>query len=202
MELKERNLSAWLLNSRRLDALLHAAEHVRDAGYKKRRRLRTFSGAWADRSHGLSPKPSVPFIVLMRRHHRRTVRLFHAVLRQQVLSYPIIIAGRPAVTAGPTIIPISYECTILFAAFSAVLWHAGIERFTPAVSSAVQRPQLSSMASRDRFFIVHRKASIQSSTLEETRKFLEGLEPVEVIRGARVSDIDVTTSFSFLAACL
>jgi hypothetical protein len=59
-----------------------------------------------------------------------------------VLAYPLNIGGRPTYSWPAFIIP-AYEWTILWAGLSACLRHACVERTALALSSALQRAQLS-----------------------------------------------------------
>lgn len=91
-----------------------------------------------------------------------------------VVHYPIIVGGRPF-NSWPSFIPITFELTVLFAAFAAVLgmfWLNGMPRPHHPVFNV---PSFA-LASRSRFFLC-----LQSNDplfdLRETRTFLDGLHP-------------------------
>jgi len=157
------------------EALIHAAEHVRDAGYKKADAYAPFP------VHGLTeamgfPKTKVPLIVLCGGIIGGLSGFFMQYYAQ-CLSYPLIIAGRPLYT-WPNYIPISYECTILFASFSACFGMLALNGLPQPYHPVFNVPSFI-QASRDRFFVVIERVDAKFN-LEETRKFLEGLDPVEV----------------------
>ena len=148
MEPKTNEIFGLMAEFKTPEALLHAAEHVRDAGYKNADAYAPFP------VHGLTeamgfPKTRVPLIVLCGGIIGGLTGFFMQYYAQ-VFSYPLIIAGRPLFT-WPSYIPISYECTILFAAFFRRARHARIERPAAAVSSGFQRPQLSGSKPRSIF---------------------------------------------------
>ncbi len=158
------------------EELLHAAEHVRDAGYKVADAYAPFP------VHGLTeamgfPKTRVPLICL-------TCGIigglsgFAMQVYAQWYSYPLILAGR-ALFAWPSYIPISYECTILFAAYSAGLSMLALNGLPKPYHPLFNVPSFQ-MASKDRFFVCI-ESKDGKFNLDGTRKFLEDLNPVEVV---------------------
>jgi hypothetical protein len=89
----------------------------------------------------------------------------------------MIIAGRQ-LYSWPNFIPISYECTILFAAFSACFGMLALNGLPQPYHPLFNVPSFQA-ASKDRFFICIERVDPKFS-LEDTRKFLEGLSAVEV----------------------
>jgi hypothetical protein len=157
------------------EALIHAAEHLRDAGYKKADAYAPFP------VHGLTeamgfPKTRVPLIVLTGGIIGGLTGFFMQVYANSY-SYPVIIAGRP-LYSWPNFIPIAYECTILFAAFSACFGMLALNGLPQPYHPVFNVPSFQ-QASRDRFFVCIEAVDPKFS-LEDTRKFLEGLNPVEV----------------------
>jgi hypothetical protein len=94
-----------------------------------------------------------------------------------VIDYPLNIGGRP-LHSWPSFIPPTFETTILFAAFSAVLAMLALNRLPQLYHPIFNAPRFA-LASRDRFFLC-----IESSDPlfrhDETANFLRSLSPREV----------------------
>ena len=157
------------------EELLAACEKVRDNGFK-------VADAYAPYPvHGLTeamgfPKTRVPLICLTCGIIGGLSGFFMQIYAQW-LSYPLILAGRP-LFAWQSYIPISYECTILFAAYSAGLSMLALNGLPKPYHPLFNVPSFQ-MASKDRFFVCIEAADSKFS-MDETRKFLEDLNPVEV----------------------
>ena len=139
----------WMAEFENEHDLLHAAEKVRDAGYTKTDAFTPFPVHGID--HALGIKPTIlPFIVLC----AGLTGLFTALLMQWWMNgvdYKYIISGKPfGIT--PASIPVSFELTILFSAFTSVLGMLALNGL-PRFSNPVFTNAKFDRATNDRFFL-------------------------------------------------
>ncbi len=94
-----------------------------------------------------------------------------------VVAYPLNIGGRP-LFSWPAFIPVTFEMTILFAAFSAAFGMLALNRL-PEPYHPVFNVERFDRASQDRYFMLIEAADPRFDR-QATRSFLEGLDPYEV----------------------
>ena len=159
------------------DTLMAAAEKVRDAGFTSADAFTPFP------IHGLAealghPKTRVPLIVLCG-GIIGGLGGFFMQWYANVVAYPLNVGGRPN-NSWPAFVPIMFEMTVLFAAFSAALGMLALNGLPQPHHPLFNVPDFAQHASRDKFFIVIKSKDAMFNR-ESTRQFLESLNPVDVI---------------------
>jgi hypothetical protein len=157
------------------NALVLAAGSAREAGY---RRMDAYSPFPIEELHHAlgSHRSRLPLIVLI----GGLVGCLSGFLLQywtMAVAYPINVGGRP-LNSWPAFIPVTFECTILGAALSAVLGMLALNGLPMPYHPVFNVPRFA-LASRNRFFLCI-EANDAKFELEATRQFLETLEPREV----------------------
>jgi hypothetical protein len=157
------------------EQILDAAKSAYAAGY---RRMDAYSPLPI---HGLSDaigfhKTRLPLIVLI----GGIIGCFTGFGFQywvSVINYPVIIGGKP-MNSWPSFIPVTFECTILFAALSAVFGMLALNGL-PQPYHPVFNVDRFERATRDRFFLCIEARDPKFDRVA-TRTFLEGLGAHEV----------------------
>jgi hypothetical protein len=157
------------------EALLKAARRAYAEGYRK---LDAYSPLPI---HGLSEaigfhRTRLPLIVLMGGLAGALIG-FGMQYYLSVFEYPLNIGGRP-LNSWPSFIPVTFELTILLAAFSAVLGMILLNRLPMPYHPVFNVPRFA-LASRSRFFLcIESEDPLFDS--EKTREFLRTLAPADI----------------------
>ena len=156
-------------------ALVAAAHHVHDAGYRI--------------VDGYTPYPIEELHEALHIHDKRLPMLvltgglvgcfggYGLQYWVSVIEYPIIVAGRP-LHSWPAFIPVTFECTILAAALTAVLGMLALNGLPQPFHPVFNVPRFA-LASRNRFFLCI-EARDPKFDVNDTRQFLQSLGAREV----------------------
>lgn len=155
--------------------LLAAVRRAREAGYRRMEAYTPFP--IEELSHEIGHEHSaLPWIVLAG-GVVGALAGFGLQYWSSVIAYPVNIGGRPF-NSWPSFIPVTFECTILLAALSAVLGMLALNGL-PMPHHPVFNVARFEHASRDRYFLCI-QARDPRFDREATRKFLESLQAYEV----------------------
>lgn len=157
-------------------SLLAAARHAYEAGY---RRMDAYSPLPID---GLADalgfrRTRVPLIVLI----GGVVGCVGGFALQYwiaAVDYPVNVGGRPY-NSWPSFVPVTFELTILVAAFAALLGMLALNGLPMPYHPVFNVPRFV-QASRDRFFLCIETTDPHFDR-EATWRFLEGLGPLTVV---------------------
>lgn len=155
--------------------VLSAAERARDEGYTKMDAYTPFHVEGLTEAVGF-PHTKLPMIVLAG-GITGGVSGFFMQWFANVIHYPLVIGGKPF-NSWPAFIPITFELTILFAAFAAVFGMLALNGL-PMPYHPVFNVDRFETASRDHFFLCI-ESTDPKFDLVQTRSFLESLTPREV----------------------
>lgn len=175
MEHHEPQLYGVMAEFETANQLLHAAEKVRDAGYKHMDAYAPFPVEGLTEALGLG-RNKVALVTLLG-GLCGGLGGFGFEYWVNVISYPMNIAGRP-LNSWPAFIPVTFELTVLGAALSAVFGMIAMNGL-PRPHHPVFNIHRFSRASTDRFFICI-EATDPKFHLADTARFLEGLHPQHV----------------------
>src|SRR5947209_11039575 len=155
--------------------LLAAANSAREAGYQKMSAYSPFPVEGLDEA--LGPKREhLPMIVLIG-GILGGITGFMLQYLTAVVTYPLDIGGRP-LNSRPAFIPVTFECTILGAALSAVFGMLALNGLPMPYHPLFNVPSFA-RATRDGFFLSI-KAEDPRFHPESTAQFLRGLGPRDV----------------------
>src|ERR1051326_7244872 len=156
-------------------SLVQAAARAHEAGYKRFDAYSPFPIEELHHAMG-SPHSKLPLIVLIG-GITGCLGGFFLQYWAAAIAYPINVGGRP-LNSWPAFIPVTFECTILVAALSAVLGMLALNGLPRPYHPVFNVPRFA-LASRNRFFLCI-EANDPRFDLDATRRFLETLNPREV----------------------
>ena len=155
--------------------LVDAANKIREAGYKKTDAFSPFPLHEIDEALGIK-RSILPFMVL----GGGIAGLIAGIGLQvftHVIDYQIIVGGRPHFSL-PSFIPISFEMTILLAAFTAVFGMILLNGLPQPYHPVFNVPRFA-LATREKFFLLIESKDAQFD-YEKTKNFMETLNAQEV----------------------
>lgn len=155
--------------------IVRAAELTRDAGFTETDAFSPFPIHEMDEALGIK-RTILPYLVFLGGVSGLVLGLALQIYTH-VIDYPIIVAGRPHFSL-PAFIPPAYELTILLAAFTAVFGMLLLNGLPKPYHPVFNVPRFN-LATREKFFLLI-KADDPKFDYEETRRFMETLNPQEV----------------------
>lgn len=158
------------------EKVLAATRAAYEAGYREMDAYSPFPVEGLDEALGPRPGWRLPLIVLGGGVTGAVVGYGMQVIAT-VIDYPINAGGRP-LNSWPLYIPITFELTILFAAFAAVLGMFALNGLPQPYHPVFNAPNFE-LASRSHFFLAI-EAKDPLFDLQQTRRFLESLGPTSV----------------------
>jgi hypothetical protein len=162
-----------------IDGIMAAAERAKKAGYKRMESYTPFAIEGLDEATGHEPTKLGWVAFWMGVAGFATG--FFIQWYSNVQFYPLNIGGKP-LNSWPNWIVITFECTILFTAFTAGLFMLGRNGFPRPYHSIFNTPGFE-RATRDRFFLCI-EADDEKFDVDKTRKFMETLQ------AERVSEVE------------
>jgi hypothetical protein len=160
--------------------LVAAARRTHEAGYRRINGYSPYPIEELSEAIGFT-RTSLPLIVLIG-GILGGLGGFFMQYWMEVIDYPLNVGGKPY-NSWPAFIPITFECTVLVAAFSAVLGMLILNKLPQPYHPVFNAPNFA-LATRDKFFLVV-EANDPKFKHDEAIAFMKSLEPVEV------SDVEV-----------
>jgi hypothetical protein len=171
----EKNLYGIMAEFDTPTELVDAARQVRDAGYRKTDAFSPFPLHEIDEALGIK-RTILPYLVF----GGAVTGLLTGIALQvfvHYIDYPLNVGGRPYISI-PSMVPPAYELTILFAGFTAVFGMLFLNGLPRPYHPVFNVPRFA-LATREKFFLII-EAQDPKYDYEETRSFMESLNPQEV----------------------
>ena len=160
--------------------LVAAARRTYEAGYRRVNGYSPYPIEELDEAIGFK-RTSLPLIVLIG-GILGGLGGFFMQYWMEVIDYPLNVGGKPY-NSWPAFIPITFECTVLVAAFAAVLGMLVLNKLPQPYHPVFNAPNFA-LATRDRFFLVI-EANDPRFSHDETTQFMNQV-------GAKnVSDVEI-----------
>jgi Protein of unknown function (DUF3341) len=156
--------------------ILAATRSAYDHGYRKMDAFAPFPVEGLARALGRK-RTSIPVIVLAGGAFG-CIGGYFLQWYAMAISYPLNIGGRP-LNSWPMFIPITFELTILSAAFAAIFGMLALNKLPLPYHPLFNVPEFE-RASSDKFFLCI-EADDPKFDLKETRRFLEMLKPESIM---------------------
>lgn len=157
--------------------LMHAAEKVRDAGFRQWDVFTPFPVHGMDQAMGLR-NSKVGWFSFLGGVSGYTIGML-MIWYMNAFDYPIVVGGKPMFSPFSAFPP-SYELTILLGAFGALGGMLWLNRL-PRLHHPLLKHERFRLATHDKFFLVIEAADPKFSEAE-TRKLLESLHPARIER--------------------
>lgn len=155
--------------------LVNAARATREAGYTKTDGFSPFPIHEMDEALGI--KRSILSFLVFGGGLAGCLLGFGMQVYLMAVEYPLNVGGRPYISI-PSFIPITFECTILLAAGTAVFGMLFLNGLPMPYHPVFNVPRFA-LASRDKFFLVIESTDPQFK-YDETQQFMQELHPQEV----------------------
>jgi hypothetical protein len=159
-------------------SVMHAAEKVRDAGFRNWDVFTPFPVHGMDRALGLKNSKVGWFTFLGGVAGYATGMIM--IWWMNAIDYPLVVGGKPMFSPHAAFPP-SYELTILFGAFGSLFGMLFLNRL-PRLHHPLLKNKRFALVTHDRFFVVVESSDPKYSEIE-TRKLLEeaGSRHIEVV---------------------
>lgn len=165
--------------------IMHAAERVRDAGFKNWDVITPFPIHGMDGAMGVKRSRVPRFTIIGGTIGFITGMSMIFITNASDWQLPLNIEGYQLIVGGKPLFspmfafPVSYELTILFSAFASIIGMFVLNKLPMHYHPALKIENVAE-ASDDKFFLYIEKADPQFEDAK-TRAFIEGLHPVEIV---------------------